>query len=153
MSNLYRVPRFKKKYSSLKPLGQMNRNLGGSIYGRSSLKIAYFVSIRYQTWLLTDRNYMCNFFKGPSKDASCQVSIHLAKRFQRRRFFRNQPIRNKNFLWRNLGGSIYGRSSLKIAYFVSIRYQTWPPQTILVSDWLISKTSIFDFRGLYFCAA
>ena len=26
--------------------------------------------------------------------------IHLAKRFQRRRFFRNQPIRNKNCLWR-----------------------------------------------------
>jgi hypothetical protein len=33
-------------------------------------------------------------------DASYQVSIHLAKRFQRRRFFRNQPIRNKNCLWR-----------------------------------------------------
>jgi hypothetical protein len=29
-----------------------------------------------------------------------QVSIHLAKRFQRRQFFRNQPIRNKNCLWR-----------------------------------------------------
>jgi hypothetical protein len=28
----------------------------------------------------------------------------------------------------------------KIAQFVPIRYQTWPPQTILVSDWLISKT-------------
>ena len=28
-----------------------------------------------------------------------QVSIHLDKRFQRRRFFRNQPIRNKNSLW------------------------------------------------------
>jgi hypothetical protein len=27
----------------------------------------------------------------------------------------------------------------KIAYFVQIRYQTWPPQTILLSDWLISK--------------
>jgi hypothetical protein len=32
-------------------------------------------------------------------------------------------------------------SSTKIAYFVSIRYQTWPLQTILVSDWLISKRS------------
>ena len=42
---------------------------------------------------------------------------------------------------RNLVGSIYGRSSLKMAYFVPIRYQTWPPQTILVSDWLISKKS------------
>jgi hypothetical protein len=31
--------------------------------------------------------------------ASYQLSIHLAKRFQRRRLFRNQPIRNKNWLW------------------------------------------------------
>jgi hypothetical protein len=38
------------KSSSLKPLGQMNRKLVGSIYGRSSLKIAYFVPIRYQAW-------------------------------------------------------------------------------------------------------
>jgi hypothetical protein len=50
---------------------------------------------------------MSNFNRGPSKDASYQVSIHLAKRFQRRRFFR----------------------------------KTWLPQTILVSDWLISKKS------------
>jgi hypothetical protein len=52
---------------------------------------------------------MNNRYRGPSKDASYQVSVHLAKRLQRRRFFRNQ--------------------------------QTWPPQTILVSDWLISKKS------------
>jgi hypothetical protein len=38
-------------------------------------------------------------YRGPSKDAPYQVSIHLGKRFQRR-FFRNQPIRNKNGLWR-----------------------------------------------------
>jgi hypothetical protein len=40
---------------------------------------------------------------------------------------------------RNLVGSIYGMSSINNAYFVPIRYQTWPPQTILVFDWLISK--------------
>ena len=28
---------------------------------------------------------MSNIYRGPSKDASYQVSIHLAKRFQRRR--------------------------------------------------------------------
>ena len=32
-------------------------------------------------------------------DASYQVSIHLARQFQRRRFFRYRPIRNKNCLW------------------------------------------------------
>jgi hypothetical protein len=34
------------KSSPLKPLGQMNRNLVGTIYGRSSIKIAHFVTIR-----------------------------------------------------------------------------------------------------------
>ena len=41
----------------------------------------------------------------------------------------------------NLVGSIYGRSSIKIAHFVLIHQQTWPPQAIHVSDWLISKKS------------
>jgi hypothetical protein len=29
---------------------------------------------------------MCNLSRGPSIDASYQVAVHLAKRFQRRRF-------------------------------------------------------------------
>jgi hypothetical protein len=42
---------------------------------------------------------------------------------------------------RNLVGSIIGRSSIKSAPLFPIRLQTWPPQAILVSDWLISKKS------------
>ena len=39
------------KYSSpLKPLDQMNRNLVGIIYGRSSITSAHFVPIHWQTW-------------------------------------------------------------------------------------------------------
>ena len=57
----------------------------------------------YLWWpcLLTDRDKMSNLYRGPSPsiDASYQVLVYLAKRFQRRRFFRNQPIRNKNGLW------------------------------------------------------
>ena len=41
----------------------------------------------------------CNLYRGPSIDAFYHISVHLEKRFQRRRFFRNQPIRNKNGLW------------------------------------------------------
>jgi hypothetical protein len=36
--------------------------------------------------LLTDQNEMSNLNKGPSIDTSYQVSVHLAKLFQRRRF-------------------------------------------------------------------
>ena len=49
--------------------------------------------------LLTDRDEISNLHRGHSIDDSYQFSVHLAKRFQRRRFFRNQPIRNKNCQW------------------------------------------------------
>jgi hypothetical protein len=51
--------------------------------------------------LSMDRDKMSNLYREPSIDVSYQVSVHLAKRFQRRRFFRNQLIRNKNCLWRS----------------------------------------------------
>ena len=49
--------------------------------------------------LLTDRDELSNLYRGSSIHASYQVSVHLAKQLQRRRFFSNQPIRNKNCLW------------------------------------------------------
>ena len=36
--------------------------------------------------MLTDRDKMSNLYRELSIDASYQVSVHLAKRFQRRRF-------------------------------------------------------------------
>jgi hypothetical protein len=39
--------------------------------------------------LLTDRDEMSNLYRGSSIDASYQVSVQLAKRFQRRRFLKN----------------------------------------------------------------
>ena len=38
--------------------------------------------------LLMDRDEMSNRDRGPPIDASSQVSVHLAKRFQRRRFLK-----------------------------------------------------------------
>ena len=42
----------------------------------------------WQPCLLTDRDEMSNLNRGPSMDASYQVSVHLAKRFQRRRIYK-----------------------------------------------------------------
>jgi hypothetical protein len=53
----------------------------------------------WQPCLLTDQDEMNNLYRGHSIDASYQVSIHLTKRLQRRKFFFNRPIRNKNCLW------------------------------------------------------
>jgi hypothetical protein len=69
---------------------------------------------------------MSNVYREPSIDASYQVSVHLAKRFQRRRFVRNQPIRNKNRLWRPCLltdrdglGNLYRGTSIDASYQVS----------------------------------
>jgi hypothetical protein len=93
---------------------------------------------------------MSILYKGPSIDASYQVSVHLAEGFQRRRLkcekltddgrqvmakahiafgILNIKTNNNNFnplkllgqMSRNLVGSIYGRFSIKSAHFVPIR--------------------------------
>ena len=76
--------------------------------------------------LVMDRDEMSNLNRGPPIDVSYQVSIHLAKRFQRR-FFRNQPIRNKNYLWqpylltdRDKISNLYRRPSIDASYQVSV---------------------------------
>jgi hypothetical protein len=43
---------------------------------------------------------MINLHRGPYIDASYQDSVPLAKMLQRRFFFRNRPIRKKNYLGR-----------------------------------------------------
>jgi hypothetical protein len=51
------------------------------------------------------------------------------------------PIGYQTWLPPKLGRSIYGMSSMKIAHFIPIGWQTWPPHAILVSDWSISRKS------------
>jgi hypothetical protein len=70
---------------------------------------------------------MSNLYRASSKDASYQISIHLTKQFQRRRFFNNQPIRNKNRLWRpclltdwDEMSNLYRGPSIDASYHVSI---------------------------------
>jgi hypothetical protein len=70
---------------------------------------------------------MSNLYRGPSIDAAYQVSVHLAKRFQRGRFFKNRPIRNKNCLWRpcllmdwNKMSNLYKGLSIDASYQVSV---------------------------------
>ena len=95
MSNLYREPSIDASY-------QVSVHFGKVV---SEVKIFRNRPIRnknglWQPYLLMDRDEMSNLYRKPPIDASYQVLVHLAKRFQRRRFFINQPIRNKNCLWR-----------------------------------------------------
>ena len=74
---------------------------------------------------------MSNLYRGPSKDVSYQALIRLARRFQRRRFLRNQPIRNKNGLWwpclltnRDEISNRYRGPSVDASYQVSVHLAT-----------------------------
>jgi hypothetical protein len=58
-----------------------------------------------EQFLLMDQDEMSNLYRGPSIDASYQVSVHLVEGFQRHISV----------------GSIYGSSSVKIAHSVPIR--------------------------------
>jgi hypothetical protein len=57
----------------------MNRNLVGSIYGMSSMKIAHFVLIGQQTWSHMNQNLVGSIYmyghRGHSIDDSYQVSV------------------------------------------------------------------------------
>jgi len=48
--------------------------------------IAFFKETNPMFHMLTERDDMGNLYRGPSIDASYQVSVHLAKWFQRTRF-------------------------------------------------------------------
>ena len=97
ISNLYRE-------SSIDATYQMSVHLGKRFQRRRFFRNQPIRNKNGLWWpcLLTDRDEMSNLYRGPPIDASYQVSVHLAKWFQRRRFFRYQPIRNKNCLWRHV---------------------------------------------------
>jgi hypothetical protein len=87
---------------------------------------------------------MSSLYRGSSKNASYQASIYLAKWFQRRRFFRNQPIRDKNCLWqpclltdRDEMSNLYRGHAIDASYQVSV-----------LSDWLISKKIVSSKTAL-----
>jgi hypothetical protein len=82
--------------------------------------------------LLTNRDEKINLCRGPSKDVSCQISVHLGKQFQRIIVFRNQPIRNKNCLWRPClltdrykMSNLYRGPSINASYHVSVYLAKW----------------------------
>jgi hypothetical protein len=130
-----------KKSSPLKLLGQMEPNLPGSIYVRSSMKFLRFVSFGQQIWLprailvsdwlmlnkssirnkncswqqylLAKRNETKKLYRGPYIDASCQVWLNLAKQFQRRT------------AWPN-GAKLARKHLCKVLYEISSFRFVWP---------------------------
>jgi hypothetical protein len=68
---------------------------------------------------------MSNLYRGPSKDASYQISIHLAKQFQRRFLEIDQPekrIAYGNHVCKRIGMNlaVYRGPSIDASYQVSV---------------------------------
>jgi hypothetical protein len=82
ISNLYRGPSIDASY-------QVSVHFAQWFHKRRFLEISQSEKKNCLWWpcSLTDQGKMCNLYRGPSIDASYWVSVHLAKRFQRRRFF------------------------------------------------------------------
>jgi hypothetical protein len=93
MNNLYRGP-------SIHALRQVSFHLAMRFQRRIFFRIQTFRNkiFLWRPCLKTDRIKMDKFHRGPIKDASYQVLVHLVKRFQSRRFFRNRPIRKNKLL-------------------------------------------------------
>jgi hypothetical protein len=108
---------------------------------------------------------MSNVYRGPSIDASYQVSYHLAKRFQRKSCFRNQTIRNKNCLWRpclltdqNGMSNSHRGPSIDASYQVSVYlaklcqrrfFRNWPIRKKNCLWWLCLLTDWDKMSNLY----
>ena len=97
-------------------------------------------------YLLMDRDEMSTNYTRPSIDASYKVSVHLATWFQRRRFFRTQPIRNKTCLWwpcllkdQDEMSTNYRRPSIDASYKVSFHLAKRFQRRRFFRNWLIRK--------------
>jgi hypothetical protein len=98
-----------KKSSPLKLLGQMEPNLAGSIYVRSSIKFFRFVPFGQQIWL----------------PRAILVSDWLMLN-------KSSPLKLLGQMEPKLAGSIYVRYSIKLLHMVPFGQQTWPPRAILI---------------------
>ena len=159
------------KKSSLKLLGQMEPNLAGSIYVRSSIKFLRFVPFGQQIWLpraiLVSHWLMLN--KSSPLKLLGQIKLNLAGSIYARSYIKHlhlvpfdlqiwppraiffsdclilkksSPLKLLGQMEPNLAGSIYVRYSIKLLHIVPFGQQTWPPRAICFSDWpLLNKSS------------
>jgi hypothetical protein len=139
MSNLYRVPSKDASY-------QVSVYLAKRFQRRRFFRNRPIRNKNCLWWpcLLMDRDKLSNLHRGSAIDVSHQVSVHLAKQFQRRRFFRNQPIRNKNCLLRpclltdrDKRSNLYRGPSIDASYQVSVHLAKWFQRRRFFRNWPI----------------
>jgi hypothetical protein len=112
----------------------MNRNLVGSIYGRSSIKIVLYRSGQNEhSWM--------NSFHRCFLPSFCSFGQAVLEE----NFFRNRPIRNKNCLWRpclltdwDEMNNLYRGPSIYASYQVSVHLAKWAMWAFAITWHLLS---------------
>ena len=99
-------------------MAKCNQTLQEASDGRSFTKFPHFVPIGLQIW--------------PPR----VIIVYDWLIFQK-----SSPLKPYGQMQPNFTGSICWRSFTKFPHFVPIGLQIWPPQAILVSDWLIFQKS------------
>jgi hypothetical protein len=101
--------------------------------------------------LLTDRDEMSNLHRGPSIDASYQVSVHMAEGFQRRRRQMPSDGKSSRCLWqgklktKTVAIEIFSKwfyGKMNESFFLERLEQTLCTQT--VHEWSSDRYNIFD---------
>jgi hypothetical protein len=127
-----------------KPVSLTLHTVLRKLYTVLSISASYQISVHLATrpirnknflWrpcLLSDWDKMSIRYREPSIDASNQNSVHLPKGFQRRRYFRNLSIRNKDCLWRTClltdlhkMCNRYRKLYINASYQVSVHLNKW----------------------------
>jgi hypothetical protein len=116
--------------------------------------VTYFVINEYKIKILRYKKNLplLNWYAWATNESECKLTKAVVlNSFPHGRFWQfvyKENVRCTRLMQRSLQVVIrqmfvlcsnYWRSSIKIAHFIPIRWQTWSPQTILVSDWPISN--------------
>ena len=117
---------------------------GNSCFWWATVKTIYSSETAWPNGAELGRKHLCKILYKVSSFRSVWPTNMAAKSnscFWLANVKKSSPLKLLGQIRPNLAGSIYVRFSIKPVHLVPFGQQTWPPRTILFSDWLMLKKS------------